>query len=62
MEFGFRTGIYRHGRDDGPPEFVAAVEVTVDADDEDGAEEMASDKIDAMLAEGHFAGEDLTPI
>lgn len=60
-EYSFRTGVYRHAPD-GPPIFVAAVDVTVEADDEGQAEEMASDKVNEMLATGYFLGEELAPI
>jgi len=61
MEFDFRGGVYRSAAA-GPPEFVAAVDIEVEAEaeDADSAEELARERLEEMLADGFFVGEDLT--
>lgn len=61
MEFNFRAGVYRAGTPEGPPEFFAAVDITVEAEDQDAAEEIASGRLQEMVSDGFVVDEDLNP-
>lgn len=61
-EFGFRAGVYRDGTAEGPPEYVGAIEVSVEAADQDAAEEVAHDRISDLLAPGLQIDDELTPV
>lgn len=60
-EFGFMAGIYTAGGE-GPPVYVAKAEITVDAEDQDAAEEIAAGRLEEMLADGFIVEDELIPI